>query len=102
MEFLKEFGIGNLITIGAALLGGFAGYLGLKFRVTDLEKVAAEAKVKAETTERAMTDFKIQAAEKFVTVTSMREFKEDIQKEVKEIEHTIRGLLQGKFGRGQA
>lgn len=102
MEMLfKDLGVGNLITIVLALLGGFASYITLRGDVKDAGKVAADAKTRAEGAQKELDAFKLFTAQTYVSMTSMREFKDDISKEIKDIEHVIRNLLMGK-GRGNA
>ncbi|MGU3387311.1 hypothetical protein ACLBYG_22565 [Methylobacterium sp. D53M] len=95
MDLLKEMGFGNLITLILAFLGGFASYIGLKGRVSDAEKQVAEAKRRTEDTEKALTEFKLEAARDYVRMTTLRELKDDLTKEIKEVEHVVRNYVLG-------
>lgn len=98
ITFTGEVSLGHLIPLIVIVVGAIAGYATLRAKVTELGERAGEAKAKADGAAVALSDFKLEVARTYVQASALREVKDDLTREIRDIEHVVRGALMSVLG----
>ncbi|MER2263719.1 hypothetical protein [Methylobacterium oxalidis] len=98
VSFNWELNVGHLVTFGVFTVGAIGAWFTLRFRVDEAHKRATAAEAKADAASLALTEFKLEAARTFVQTGMLKEVKEDLSREIRDIEHVVRGALMSALG----
>lgn len=98
MALVPEIGPESIITLGLAVVGVIGTYATLRAKVRELAERLVKTEARADATERSLQAFQLEASRTYVGRDALREVKEDLAREIKEIEHVVRGVLQTALG----
>lgn len=96
--FNGEVSLGQLIPIIALMIGVIGGYYTLRARVQENTERTASAEKKASDAMRELTEFKLEVSKGYVHSTALREVKDDLSREIRDIEHVVRNSLMQILG----